>query len=147
MSKRALLERLARLFAQAHIAVYRATGGRIGGRFQGGRMLLLTTRGRKSGLQRTTPLFFLRDGDDLVVVASNRGLDWAPAWWLNLQANPDGQVQVGPRIMQVRAAKADPADRARLWPLLNQMYAGYEGYQRQVSHEIPVVRLHPARQP
>jgi len=145
MSKRALIERLARLFTGAHVAVYRATGGRIGGHFRGGPIVLLTTVGRKSGRRRTTPLLFIRDGDDVVVVASNRGIDRAPAWWLNLQANPGAQIQVGRQAFRVRAEQVDSANRARLWPLLNQMYPASEDYQRGVSREIPVVRLRPDR--
>jgi deazaflavin-dependent oxidoreductase (nitroreductase family) len=141
MNKRALLRRVAKAFTSTHIALYRATGGRIGGQFRGGPILLLSTLGRKTGQQRTTPLLYIRDGQDFVVVASNGGQDWEPAWWLNLQANHDAQVEVGRQTSPVRAEQADPVERARLWPLLNRMYPDYDIYQKRVSREIPVVRL------
>ena len=143
MDKRALLQRVAKAITSLHVALYRATGGRVLGRFRGAPMLLLTTTGRKTGQARTTPLLFVRDGDDFVVVASNGGMDWEPAWWLNLQANPVGLVQAGPRVLRVRAERVEAEDRARLWPILTRMYSGYEGYQRRVSREIALVRLRP----
>jgi deazaflavin-dependent oxidoreductase (nitroreductase family) len=141
MNKRALVERLAKAATSAHVALYRATGGRVGGRFGRAPILLLDTTGRKTGQRRTTPLLYLRDGDDFVVVASNAGRDWEPAWWLNLRANPAAQVRVGSRVHRVQAEQAGPGDRARLWPLLNRIYPSYDSYQRRVSREIPVVRL------
>jgi deazaflavin-dependent oxidoreductase (nitroreductase family) len=145
MRKRTLIELMARAITRTHVALYRWTGGRIGGRFRGGRILLLTVTGRKSGLKRTTPLMYVRDGEDLAVVASNGGMDWEPAWWLNLKANPVAEVQVGAALRRVRAEQAEPGERARLWPLVNQMYAGYDKYQRAVSREIAVVKLRSAQ--
>lgn len=145
MDKRALLQRLARAITGLHVALYRASGGRFLNRFRGGPMLLLTTQGRKTGRSRTTPLLYVRDGNDFVVVASNGGMDWEPAWWLNLKSDPIGQVQAGARAHRVRAEQVEPADRARLWPRLTRMYSAYDGYQRRVSREIAVVRLRPVR--
>ena len=141
MDKRALVQRVAKALTSLHVALYRASGGRVFGSFRGGPILLLTTRGRKSGRPRTTPLLYVRDGDAFVVVASNGGMDWEPAWWLNLQANPSGQVQAGPRALRVRAERVGPDDRVGLWTRLTRMYPGYEGYQRRVSREIALVRL------
>ena len=145
MDKRALLQRIAKAITSLHVALYRATGGRVLGRFRGAPMLLLTTTGRKTGQARTTPLLFVRDGEDFVVVASNGGMDWEPAWWLNLQANPITEIQVGRRVRRVRADRVGPEDRARLWPRLTRMYPAYEGYQRRVSREIALVRLRPVQ--
>ena len=143
MDKRALLQRVAKAITSLHVAVYRASGGRVFGSFRGGPILLLTTQGRKSGRARVTPLLYVRDGDAFVVVASNGGMDWEPAWWLNLQANPVARVQAGPRVFRARAERVESEDRARLWPRLVRMYPGYEGYQRRVSREIALVRLQP----
>ncbi|MDP8922394.1 MAG: nitroreductase family deazaflavin-dependent oxidoreductase [Chloroflexota bacterium] len=143
MDRRALVQRLARAITAAHVALYRARGGRLLNRFRNGPVLLLTTQGRKTGRSRTTPLLYIRDGDDYVVVASNGGMDWEPAWWLNLRANPVAQVEAGSRPDQVRAERVDPAEQARLWPRLTRMYPGYDDYQRRVSREIAVVRLRP----
>ena len=138
-----LLKRLMKTVGAVHIGLYRATGGRIGRRFRGGDVLLLTVTGRKGGRQFTSPLMFMRDGDAYVVVASNGGLDREPAWWLNLQALPTARVQVDRDVLDVRAEKATGDDRTQLWQRLTRMFAGYEDYQRGVSREIAVVRLHP----
>ena len=127
----------------AHNALYRASGGRIGGRMQGMPVLLLTTRGRKSGKSRTTPLLYVPDGDALVVVASNGGSDYVPAWWLNLRSNPEAEVEVGHQHTRVVGREASAAERDRLWPEFTSRYAGYERYATRTSRKIPVVILEP----
>ncbi len=133
-----------RAATRLHSFVYRATNGRIGGRMLGSPVLLLITTGRKSGRERTVPLLYLRDGEDLVVVGSNGGAATHPAWWLNLHANLEAIVEVGDQKLRVRAKKADPEERDRLWPKLVAMYPSYEDYQRRTDREIPVVLLKPA---
>ena len=124
--------------------VYRLTGGRIGGKFPGGApVLLLTTTGRKSGKARTTPLIYLRDGSDLVVVASKGGMDHHPLWYHNLVANPEVAVELENETFPLRARTADAADRARLWPKLCAVYPDYQVYQERTDREIPVVVLSP----
>jgi deazaflavin-dependent oxidoreductase (nitroreductase family) len=124
-----------------HRAVYRLSGGRIGARLAGIPMLLLTTRGRKSGLARTLPLAYVPDGDDFVVVASNGGQEVDPAWWRNLQQDPQAQVQVGREIFQARARLASPSERARLWPLLTEANPAWGSYEKSTRRPIPVVVL------
>ena len=126
-----------------HASLFRATGGRIGGRMVGSPVLLLVTTGRKSGLRRTTPLLYLEDGDRHVIVASNGGAPKHPVWWLNLQANPEATVEVGSRKTHVRATEAQGAEKAHLWKRLVRMYGPYEGYQKRTDREIPVVLLEP----
>jgi deazaflavin-dependent oxidoreductase (nitroreductase family) len=123
--------------------VIRRSGGKVGGRFRGAPVLLLTTTGRKSGRPRTTPLLYLRDGDDIAVVASYGGDDRFPAWYHNLVANPEVSAEVDGRQLQLRASVADAATKARLWPELLKMYASYESYQQKTDREIPVVLLSP----
>jgi len=121
--------------------VYRVTNGKAGGRLAGGPVLLLTTTGRKSGRERTVPLLYLPDGENLVIVGSNGGTATHPAWWLNLRSNPEATVEIGGWKMRVRAEEAGPAEKERLWPSLVEMYGGYEGYRRRTDREIPVVIL------
>jgi F420H(2)-dependent quinone reductase len=132
-----------RAATKMHSFVYRATGGRVGGRIVGGPVLLLTTTGRKSGKKRTVPLLYLDDGENLVLVASNGGAPVHPTWWLNLRANPEATVEVGREKLRVRAEEASPREKERLWPKLVEMYGGYETYRRRTDREIPVVLMKP----
>jgi F420H(2)-dependent quinone reductase len=121
--------------------VYRLSGGKIGG-IRGTEVLLLTTTGRRSGKRRTTPLIYIRDGQALVVVASFGGSDVHPAWYLNLEANPDVEVKIrreGSRPM--RARRATPAESERLWPELTKVFGGYAAYREKTAREIPLVIL------
>ena len=126
-----------------HAAVYRASGGRVAGEAGNLPVLLLTTTGRKTGKQRTAPLLFVRDGEDVVVVASNGGMDWFPAWWLNLQQHPAAVIEIGRERRDVAASEADPERRARLWPEFTGPYPGYLKYEARTAREIPLVVLHP----
>ena len=128
----------------ANVMLYRRSGGRLGGKLKGAPILLLDHVGRKSGQARTAPLLYLRDGEDIVIVASRGGSDATPAWWLNLQAHPATTVQIGRERRQVLAREASAEEKARLWPRLVEMYGDYEIYQRRTDREIPVVILSPA---
>lgn len=128
----------------AHTVVYRATGGLVGHRFPGApSMLLLDHVGARSGVERTTPLVYVEDGDTLVLVASKGGYPKNPAWFHNLRAHPDTTVQVGSQRRAVRARVASPSERARLWPKAVAVYGGYAGYQERTDREIPLVILEP----
>ena len=127
-----------------HTAVYRATGGRIGHHFPGAPpSLLLEHVGAKSGTKRTTPLTYLADGEDLVLVASKGGNPRNPAWFHNLRAHPHVEVQVGSERRPVRARVASPQERKRLWPKVVAIYGGYAGYQERTEREIPLLILEP----
>lgn len=132
-----------KLATKLHSSLFRATNGRVGGTLAGGPVLLLVTTGRKTGKRRTAPLLYLVDGEDFVIVASNGGAAQHPVWWLNLRADPEATIEVGDRTLRVRAEATNPEEKARLWPGLVRMYAGYAGYQRKTDREIPVVKLHP----
>jgi F420H(2)-dependent quinone reductase len=105
--------------------------------------LLLDHVGAKSGTKRTAALSYIRDGDDLVLVASKGGNPRHPAWFHNLRANADVTVQVGSKRRPVRARVANPEERARLWPRVVKAYGGYAGYQQRTEREIPLVILEP----
>jgi deazaflavin-dependent oxidoreductase (nitroreductase family) len=126
-----------------HTVLYRATHGIVGHRIPGvgAPMLLLDHVGAKSGVKRTSPLLYIRDGDDLVIVASKGGYPKNPAWFHNLRANPDTTVQVGSERRPVHARVADAEERARLWPRVVDAYSTYEDYQRRTGREIPLVIL------
>lgn len=125
-----------------HTQVYRATNGAVGHRFPGAPpVLLLDHVGARSGARRTTPLIYVRDGDDVVIVASKGGHPKHPAWFHNLRANPDATVQIGGERRAVRARVATPAERERLWPMAVRAYSGYRDYQRRTRREIPLVIL------
>jgi len=134
---------LTRIFTGTHTFFYRLSGGKIGGRFSKSPVLLLTTTGRKTGKQRTTPLLYLKDADNLVLVASKGGAPTHPIWWLNLQAKPQAEVEIGRQKLAVLARQADAEERERLWPLLVAMYASYDAYQKKTTREIPVILLYP----
>jgi deazaflavin-dependent oxidoreductase (nitroreductase family) len=129
-----------------HKGLFAASGGRLGTNLAAdgrpGTLFLLST-GRKSGQVRRNALFYLDDGPNLVVVASNAGADVDPSWWLNLQAMPAAEVELGVdrRLVRARAATAD--ERARLWPLVVAASPGYDEYRRRTSREIPIVVLEP----
>lgn len=130
--------------SKSHTFWYRLLGGGgLTGRWGKAPILLLTTTGRKSGKPRTAPLIFTRDGDTLVVIASNGGDDRDPYWWRNLQANPEAGVQIKSVTMRVRAEQASPEEKARLWPEMASVYRNYDDYQKKTTRQIPLVLLHP----
>jgi deazaflavin-dependent oxidoreductase (nitroreductase family) len=139
--RRLLVRSTTRYLGALHRLLYRATGGRIGARVWDLPVVLLTTTGRRSGKKRTVPLCSFRDGDDIVVIASYGGLDQPPAWWLNLEANPQAEVQDGRTRRAVTARNADPEERARLWAEVTARAPGYREYERRTTREIPVVIL------
>lgn len=135
---------------KVHVRVYRLTRGRIGGKWRIGAgwkkpvpTLLLDHVGRKSGKQFTTPLLYLLDGPDVVVVASQGGLPKNPLWYGNLMAHPETRVQIRGEVREVRAHTAEATERAALWPKLVALYADFDNYQSWTDREIPVVVLTP----
>ncbi len=144
MNQERIFTAVAKAMGATHTALYRRTGGRIGGRFRGAPCLLLTVTGRKSGQPRTAPLMYGRDGDDYIVVASKGGQPTSPVWWLNLRSNPAAEVEVGAERRRVTAEEVEGEERERLWRLMTGIYPTYDAYQKKTSRVIPVVRLRPA---
>jgi deazaflavin-dependent oxidoreductase (nitroreductase family) len=129
---------------KGHTVVYRATGGLIGHRMPGAPpMLLLDHVGAKSGAKRTSPLAYVKDGNDFVIVASKGGHPKHPGWYHNLRANPDTTIQVGSKRRAVRARVANAQEHKRLWPKAVEAYSGYTGYQERTKRKIPLVILAP----
>ena len=133
-----------RRLSALHRTLYRVSGGRAAGKVWNLSILLLTTTGRKTGAQRTTPLCYFADGDNLVVVASNGGMDWFPDWWLNLLSEPRATVEVGRSRRAVVARAASPEEHERLWAALVAVAPGYLQYERRTSRTIPLGILQPA---
>jgi F420H(2)-dependent quinone reductase len=137
-----------RLLMGGHARIYRATNGLIGHRFPGAPpMLLLDHVGAKSGIKRTTPLVYIEDDSDVVIVASKGGHPRHPAWYHNLRANPDTTVQIAAAHRGVHARVATPEERERLWPRVVATHAGYRGYQERTDRQIPLVILEPRHAP
>jgi deazaflavin-dependent oxidoreductase (nitroreductase family) len=126
-----------------HIRRYVESDGEKGHRFYGHDALLLTTRGRRSGKLHRTALYYGRDGDRYVLVASNGGSRGHPAWYLNLVAHPEIEVQVGAEKFSARAHPASVSERPRLWELMTGIFRKYESYQKKTERELPVVILEP----
>jgi F420H(2)-dependent quinone reductase len=124
-------------------AYRRNNGEGLGGSFQNIPVALLTTTGRKSGQPRISPLYFLRDGDKVVVAASKGGSDRNPMWYGNLKANPKVQVQIKSEVLDLTARDANDEERARYWPELVKMYPTYEDYQSWTDRVIPLVVCEP----
>ncbi|HWB70070.1 MAG TPA: nitroreductase family deazaflavin-dependent oxidoreductase [Solirubrobacterales bacterium] len=131
------------LFGPEHVERYRATDGAEGHEWQGTHTLLLTTTGRRSGEDRTTPLIYGRDGDAYVIVASKGGSDEPPAWYLNLSADPGVEVQVKADRFKARARTAGPDEKPALWGKMVAEWPSYDEYQRMTERQIPVVVLEP----
>jgi deazaflavin-dependent oxidoreductase (nitroreductase family) len=131
-----------RWLTATHEFWYRMTGGLVGGNFFGTPMLLTTT-GRRSGRKRITPLTYLEDGANYVIIASNGGSAEDPQWWRNLQRDPAAEIQVMNRTIAVDAREAEGDERARLWQKTVSRFPVYAGYERRTSRLIPVVVLTP----
>lgn len=131
----------ARRLSRLHRVVYRLTRGLVGRRLVSNDMLLLTTRGARTGREHTVPLLYLPDGDTLVVIASWGGRPSHPQWYRNLQAHPDAQVQVRGRRWPVRARTGTPEERKIWWPRVLAAYHKYRVYESNTDRVIPVVFL------
>ena len=135
--------RTLRRLGKFNVPVYRLTRGRVLGRVGRAPVLLITTTGRRSGEPRTAPVVFLADGERMVVIGSNAGNERPPAWALNLEANPEAEVQVRAERRNVRARIAEGEERDELWRRMNDQYAGFEDYRGRTDRHINVFVLEP----
>jgi deazaflavin-dependent oxidoreductase (nitroreductase family) len=132
-----------KLFMQLQIAIFRLTNGKLMASMRGMPVLLLTTIGRKSRQPRTTPLMYIRDGDNYIITASNNGRDSHPAWLYNLQASPQTIIEVPGKRIQAIALVVTPAERERLWAQLVAQAPFFDGYRKGTTRNIPMVALKP----
>ena len=128
-------------FNQKIIDEFRANQGKVGGQFQGAPLLLLTTTGAKSGLTRTNPLAYLRDGDRYVIIASYAGAPTNPPWFHNLVAHPNVKVEVGTQSFDARAEVVTEPERSELYRRMEAVMPVFSEYQRKTKRSIPVVAL------
>ena len=129
------------LFGQEHVRRYLKTDGAEGHDWQGTTVLILTTTGRRSGEERSTPLIYGSHGDDYVVVASKGGAEGDPAWYLNLSDQPEVTVQVRGDRFKAHARTASPDEKPALWKMMTERWPAYDEYQHKTTREIPVVVL------
>ena len=129
------------LYGQEHIDRYLATDGEEGHDWNGTQALLLTTTGRKTGQARVSPLIYGRHGDDYLIVASKGGTPENPAWYLNLEANPEVELQVKGDKFKSRARTATPEEKAVMWPIMTKEWPDYDTYQTKTDRDITVVVL------
>ena len=132
---------LVKLFWRVHPKLYSWSGGRIGGNLMGLPVLLLTTKGRKSGLPRTKALMYLPYRDTFVVIASNLGSAYHPHWWLNLEADSNASVQIGRKSFSVTARAVEGQERGDIWGELTKIAPAYDEYKAKTPRNIPVVVL------
>ena len=146
-----ITKKIIKRMSAAHIWVYKKTGGRLGKKWHVGSAMrkgvpvcLVTTTGAKSGLPREAPLLYMADGADVILVASQGGLPTNPQWYRNLTADPSVTVQIRKDVRAMTARTANAQERARLWPMLVELYADFASYQTWTDREIPVVICSPA---
>ncbi|NUW35304.1 nitroreductase family deazaflavin-dependent oxidoreductase [Nonomuraea sp. SMC257] len=128
-------------FNQQVIDEFRANGGKVGGMFEGAPLVLLTTTGRKSGKQVTTPVMYLKDGERVIVIASYAGADHHPAWYLNLVAHPEATAEIGTETYHAKAEVVEGEERDRLYARMVEQAPGFAEYQEKTERRIPVVAL------
>ena len=130
--------------SRGQTALYKVSKGRVAGSFlEGAPVALVTTIGRKSGEPRVVPLLFLREGNRVVLVASQAGSDKHPLWYLNLKANPKVTVQIKDEVVNLTARDATEPERTEYWPKLTAFYKGFDDYQSWTDRVIPVVICDP----
>lgn len=131
-----------------HRRLYQLTGGKIGAGYPGMKLkvLLLTTTGHKSGMQRTHPVMYYRDEENFVIAASNAGADKPPLWYLNLKNHPEAKVQVRDAIHSVVAHEASAEEHTRLWAILKELHPLFVAYEKFTERPIPVIILRPSKQ-
>jgi len=130
-----------RMAGRLNTWLYRASRGRVAGRFAHEPILVLTTLGRRSGSRRSTTVLYRVDGERLILVGSNTGSDRHPAWALNLVANPDAEVEIRGERLRMRARVAEDGERAALWEAMSDLYSGFDEYRERTDRELLIFVL------
>jgi deazaflavin-dependent oxidoreductase (nitroreductase family) len=132
-----------RVMSAANVWIYRTSGGKVWGKFNGSEVCLVTMTGRKSGRRITIPLIYIPDGDDVLIVASQGGMDRHPIWYGNLVANPEIEIQAGAEVRKMVARQASASEKVDLWPKLLAVYPDFDEYQARTERDIPVMICSP----
>ena len=130
-----------RLIGRLHAWLWKLAGGKLGNAFGRAPFMMLTTKGRKTGRSRATPVLYLQDGPDLIVVASFGGNDMHPAWYLNLEQCAEAEVLIKGERRRVVARRVSPEEKKVIWPRLVKKHPNFDIYQQRTSREIPLLRL------
>ncbi|WP_370495620.1 nitroreductase family deazaflavin-dependent oxidoreductase [Mycobacterium sp. pR1184] len=130
-------------FDRRNIEEFRANHGRLGGQFEGAPVLLLHSKGARSGEERVSPMMYLADGQRYLVFASAAGADRNPAWYHNLVAHPDARIEVGDDVIEVRAVELHGDERDQMYALQASRYPGFADYEHKTTRTIPVLALIP----
>jgi deazaflavin-dependent oxidoreductase (nitroreductase family) len=130
-----------RAFNENLVAEFRDNGGKVGGMFAGAPLLLLTTRGAKSGAPRVAPLAYTKDGDRFVIIASKGGAPTNPDWYHNVRTNPDVTVEIGTESFPARASVQEGAERQRLFDQMAAQMPNFGEYQKNTTRQLPVIVL------
>ena len=136
-----LKPRTIRLIGRLHAWLWKLTSGKLSNAFGRAPFMMLTTRGRITGRERTTPVLYLQHGADLIVVASFGGNDMYPAWFLNLERCPEAEVIINGERRRLLATRVSPEEKRLIWPRLIEMYPNFAIYQQRARREIPLLRL------
>ncbi len=136
-----LKPRTIRLIGRLHAWLWRLTGGKLGNAFGRAPFMMLITRGRVTGRERKTPVLYLQQGADLIVVASFGGNDMHPAWYLNLEHCPEAEVIINGERRRLLASRVSSEEKGLIWPRLIEMYPNFAIYQQRTRREIPLLRL------
>ena len=137
------LRRFIKPFSGLNSFVYKLTGGRLMGTFQGRPVMLVTMKGAKTGRKRTVPLMYVPYKEGVIVVGSQGGAPKSPVWVNNIRANPEIEVQYRDKKMRLRAREVDDLEKAEVWPVCVQHYHEYDDYQRRTDRNIPVFVCEP----
>lgn len=140
------IRKIMKYASRFNVWIYEKTDGKLGGKFivGGAPVCLVTMTGRKTGIRRTTPLIYIPNGEDILLVASQGGLDSHPIWYKNLTANPEVEINAFGNVRKMRARQATPEEKEQLWPVIRGVHKDFDEYQARTDRDIPVMICSPA---
>ena len=139
------VRKVMKVASRFNVWIYEKTDGKVGGKFVvgGAPVCLVTMIGKKTGMRRTTPLIHIPHGDDILLVASQGGLETHPLWYGNIKANPEIEVNAFGNVRKMRAREASPGEKLALWPIVRGVHPDFDEYQARTDRDIPVLICSP----